>query len=345
MILLSLGLLCGCSDYLLRQGLGRLTMLVNERDVEDVLADPCVADWRKERIRFVLEVKQFAEEELGLARTGNYTRYYNTGGKPVAYALVVCPVDSLKPHTWRFAGVGEVPYLGFFDLSDVLEYERRFDKRNFDTYIAPVAAFSSLGWLKDPILSSFLAYDEAELAELIIHELTHGTVFFSDDIELSESAAMFVGREGARLFLQKRHGAAAVSKILAHLDAVERDRRKFDALMNGVVKELEALYASPTTREEKLRRKAEVLQEAAKKFREFQVQAETDSYKKFSTIELNNAVIVAYRTYHELIPMLERLHEALGRDLRQTVQFLKGTEKSSEPRKEIERKMERGGAK
>jgi predicted aminopeptidase len=75
-----------------------------------------------------------------------------------------------------------------------------------DTDIGGASGWSTLGFFKDPILSQMLNNEEGDLAELIIHELTHGTIFVKDDVEFNENLASFIGYKGAVWFLEKKFG-------------------------------------------------------------------------------------------------------------------------------------------
>ena len=66
-----------------------------------------------------------------------------------------------------------------------------------------------MGWFTDPIMSNMLLKDEANLAELIIHELTHSTVFVKDNSELNENIADYVGENGAVLYLKSKYGESS----------------------------------------------------------------------------------------------------------------------------------------
>ncbi|MEM9024905.1 MAG: aminopeptidase [Bacteroidota bacterium] len=85
----------------------------------------------------------------------------------------------------------------------------RLHQRGFDTNLGDVSAWSTLGWFEDPILSNMLQRSEASLARLIIHELTHGTLYVPGDADFSENLATFVGDNGAYAFLAWKFGKEA----------------------------------------------------------------------------------------------------------------------------------------
>jgi len=74
------------------------------------------------------------------------------------------------------------------------------------------------------------------------------------------------------------------------------------------------------------------------------VQFKTDCYINFEKIDLNNAVLLAYRRYIHGLETFETLYEQLGRDLKRVIEFLKEIQKSGEePSSFLERWMKEKG--
>src|SRR5690606_11560390 len=107
---------------------------------------------------------------------------------------------------WKFPLLGSFPYKGFFDYNMALKEQEKLKEENFDTYIGVVGGWSTLGWFTDPILSNMLSRKEGELADLIVHELTHGTLFVKDSVEFNENLATFIGNKGAEIILKSKYG-------------------------------------------------------------------------------------------------------------------------------------------
>ena len=109
--------------------------------------------------------------------------------------------------TWWFPIVGRVPYRGFFSVDDALDAERDLQKEGYDTYVRPTAAFSTLGWFNDPVLSTTLQTDDVEIVTTVLHELAHRYLFVPGQVGFNESFANFIGRVAAIQFFCTREGS------------------------------------------------------------------------------------------------------------------------------------------
>ena len=70
-----------------------------------------------------------------------------------------------------------------------------------DVFVSGVPAYSTLGYLDDPILSTFVRWPETELARLMFHELAHQIVYVKDDSVFNESFAAAVEEVGVERWL------------------------------------------------------------------------------------------------------------------------------------------------
>jgi predicted aminopeptidase len=192
--------------YGFRQLSGQLHIVWNARPIEDVLADSTFADSLKSRLRLSEPIRKFATDSLGLNETDNYTTVYDQQGKPALWVLTAAEPLALKPFTWTFPFLGEVEYKGFFrkELGEVEANELR--SKGYDVMYRPTGGWSTLGWFKDPLLSNMLRRTEGAFAELLIHELTHATLYLKGSVEYNENFATFVGEQGALHFLQSHFG-------------------------------------------------------------------------------------------------------------------------------------------
>ena len=229
-------------SYGVRQAKGQLTIIFNTQPVAEVLSDSLVADSIKYKIRIIQEARSFAMNELGLTRNENYTTFYDQKGEVVLWNLSASETFELKPKLWYFPFLGSFPYKGFFDPELAKAEMKKLKDEGYDVRVRSVGGWSTLGWTKDPILSNMLEKAEGSLAELIIHELTHGTLFVKDNIAFNENLATFIGERGAVLFLNQKYGKnsdAYFEYLLA-----EEDSHTFREQMLLGTKKLDSLYNS-----------------------------------------------------------------------------------------------------
>ena len=140
--------------------------------------------------------------------------------------VFAAPPFSLEARQWCYPFAGCTPYRGYFSRDAALRAAQRFADEGLETYVGGVAAYSTLGWFDDPLLSTFIHWPEAELAELLIHETAHRRLWVADDVPLNEAFASFVGEEGARQWfavqgpVRRVRGASAKAGGVAPADRV-----------------------------------------------------------------------------------------------------------------------------
>jgi predicted aminopeptidase len=169
-------------------------------------------------------------------------------------------------------------------------------------------------------------YSDYRLANLLIHELLHATVYLNNQSQFNEELAEFVGTEGARLYIERVHGAE--SPEYRRLDEGEADNAAYTAYLRGLIAELEELYRRDIPREEKLARKAEIIRDSQERFtRDYSRLFKSDAYRGFSTLAVNNAYLDLYRLYFEGNSFYRELYEQSGRDLKRCIAAAKTLDK------------------
>jgi predicted aminopeptidase len=242
--------------------------------------------------------------------------------------------DQLRSKTWWFPIVGHVPYKGFFDEDDALEEQRDLEREGFDTYLRPTAAFSTLGWFADPLLSTLLRYDEVDLVETILHELSHNHLFVPGRVQFNESFATFVGRVGAIEFFCTRRGGGWDTVKCERAQARWRDARRFSRFLDDLVAELRSIYDEPSLSvDTKLARREAVFERFLARFRDdVQPSFENLSFGYFLTTPLNNATLLARMRYYHRLDDFQALYEDAGSDLTATVRRIAaGVEAAEDP--------------
>lgn len=228
--------------YGVQQGLGQLEMVRNAVPISELLSDKDYPDSLKQKLLIINEVRRFAMDSLGLKNSENYNAVYDLKGRATAYVVQAAEKYRVKKYVWKFPVVGKLPYKGYFDEADAKKEAESLKNQGYDVRIVNPGGWSTMGWFKDPILSSMLRRDEANLAELIIHELTHSTIFVKNNSELNENLADYVGENGAKLYLKSKYGEQ--SKLLTnYINSIEDNLTLANYFLFSA-KKLDSLYCS-----------------------------------------------------------------------------------------------------
>ncbi len=299
-------LLNGCGlDYYLHLARGQARIAWRSRPIHEVLSTPTTPPATAERLRLVGELRDFASEELGLQPGDSYTLFFDTGGEPVSWNVSASPPDRFAPHLWYFPVVGELPYKGFFSRERATHERDLLLAQGLDVVMSPVSAYSTLGYFSDPVLSTMLDEEEGELAELLLHELTHGTIFPAGQAEYSESAATFVGQAGALLYLERKYGPQSAQLRRAELR--QADVHLFSTFVREVADSLEDLYDRQLPRDTVLKERELLFARAKDHYRARRGGFAVSNFDGFLRWEVNNARLLGYRRYHRDLDLFARV--------------------------------------
>ena len=224
LIAVVLSALAGCETvgYYGQAIRGQAELLLARQRVADLIADPATPPALGTALRTSVDVLAFAESELGIAADGRYQSYVDLDRRAVVYNVFASPPYTLAPVQWCFPIAGCVSYRGYFARADARAKADALAAEGFDVHVGGVAAYSTLGWFDDPLLSTFIDRGDAALAELLFHELAHGVVYVPGDTAFNESFATFVGRKAVAQFLASRGDGEMLDAWLARNAARER---------------------------------------------------------------------------------------------------------------------------
>jgi len=283
----------------------------------------------------VNDIRRFAMEELGLKTSRNYTSYVQLDRNYLASIVSASAQDSFTRHQWHFPVVGAMPYKGFFNVNDARKERARLEKKGLDVWIRGVDAFSTLGWFKDPLYSYMKEYSTSRLADLIIHELVHSTVFLKGQVQFNEELAEFIGTEGARLYMETRYGAD--SEEYQAMFIYDADNKAYVDFIRALIAELDDLYSGSMDKAEKLRQKEQIVSAAKERFaEEYESRFSNDNYRGFLEIPVNNAYLELYRLYYAEEDFFADLYARAGSNLAEFIAAAKTVTKKGNPRKQLE---------
>jgi len=205
-VTLLLMFLSGCSTlgYYAQALQGQTSILLARQSVDGLLRNADTPVQLQDRLILSQGMLAFAESNLGLPVAGRYRAYVATGRDAVVWNVFAAPEFGMTPLNWCYPVVGCVPYRGYFRQARARRHADRLVRQGYSVHVGGVAAYSTLGWFRDPLLDTFINWPEAHLANLLFHELAHGRVWVAGDAVFNESLASFVGDAGAQAWLADR---------------------------------------------------------------------------------------------------------------------------------------------
>jgi predicted aminopeptidase len=314
--MLILIILSGCETvhYYSQAIYGQCSILLKRRPISEIIADPESSAFLRERLSFILAVRQFAASELHLPVKDNYLTYVELRRPYVVWNVFGAPEFSLTLETWCYPVVGCTSYRGYFSEKNAQQYAARLKDRGNDVYVAGVTAYSTLGWFDDPVLSTFIHYSEAQSAGLIFHELAHQLLYIKDDTVFNESFATAVEQEGLRRWQQ----AGESSQIYRDYLTGYRRRQQFVQLIMEYRQALEILYESDAATAVKREKKAAIFSELRDEFKRMNTnEMDLSVYAGWIHQDLNNAKIGSVAEYYTFVPAFQTLLARSDGDLSQ----------------------------
>ena len=305
-------LLSGCQSvaYYTQATVGQSALLWHSRPIDEVISDAETPDQLRERLRFVEHVREYAETVLFLPATSSYRRFTDIGRDFVLWSVVAAGEFSTEPEVFCHPIVGCVAYQGYFKHDDALAFSRQLESQGYETSVGPVAAYSTLGWFADPVLSSVLHYPDAQLAELVFHELAHELLFVPDDTTFNESFATFVAREGVKQWLTDSGRASELNEFIQDTERHEATVR----LISSTRKRLKELYARSIPDRDKRQQKSALLDELQTKYLAMRKAGAVSDWGQWFEVDLNNAKLASVGSYHDDVEFFATLFKQAHRD-------------------------------
>ena len=307
------------SCYVTAQGARYLGIVAGARPADRLIADPSTDQETRLLLERAAAIRAYGVSELGLRDTKSYRSLARVQGPTLSYVVQACAELSFTRHEWDYPFVGRLPYRGYFTVAEAQAEAARLKAAGLDVIVRHADAFSTLGYLPDPLFSFMTRYDEFRLAELILHEMTHATVFARGGRagNFNEELASFVGRRGALLWLARERGESSAAYREAAASSAAASA--FSYFMRDTARQLDAAYRSvasppetaPSLDTERLR--AEKRRIIAARAAEFAALATSDPmlapFASYPMASVNNAVLDHFRLYDGEDDRYERYFE------------------------------------
>jgi len=293
--------LSGC--YLLQAARGQLAISAKREPIAEVVADPATPADVQKRLRLIAEARDFASRELGLPDNDSYRSYVDLKREFVVWNVFATDRYSVEPRQWCFPIAGCVVYRGYFKEDAAQSYARGIRLKGGDASVGGVTAYSTLGHFDDPVLSTMLRWNDAQIVGTLFHELAHQVVYEPDDSTFNESFASVVEEAGLERWLKLRNDPSP----LAVRQTSKSRAAAFTQLLLDTRERLRKLYREPHDTELYYRKQQEF---GRLKFEYSKLKAEWGGYSGYDNWfnrALNNADLVSAATYQTCVPGLEKI--------------------------------------
>ena len=300
---------CSTLRYYAHVAHGQAQLLAQRQPIDKVISSPATDKKLAARLRLAREARRFASAKLGLPDNRSYTSYVDLKRAYAVWNVFAAPRYSVDPLLHCFPIAGCVPYRGYFDETTAQAEAARLEADGNDVYLGGVAAYSTLGWFADPIVSPMLRWDDDELVGTIFHELGHQKIYVKDDSAFNESFASFVADEGLHEWRASRGETVRG----------EQNRKADDEFVHLVLdlrERLRRLYASNIDAAAMDAAKRNEIAEFRMRYAEWRDRRFPDNhrYDPFVARPINNASLLPFGLYDGWIPVFTALFARSGRD-------------------------------
>jgi predicted aminopeptidase len=294
--------------YLTRAGFEETRILANRVPIAALASDSSAPIHLRNAAGLVVEVRSHARQ-LGLEAGETYTTFSDVGRDTLLLVLTASPKDCLCPVTWWYPVVGRVPYKGFFAAEQAEQAAQHYLGLGYDVHLRPSAAFSTLGWFNDPLLSTAVSTDSVELAALVFHEIGHNSLWVKGATDFNESFAQWLGYRAAEQFFLSRGDSTLA------LRALERwhDERIIGQYYDRLLARLDSLYESnPSVLDLAAGRQAIEQWSRDTLSSPFGQQLRTIDPERLGNRSINNAALLGVRLYRTGLELFDDWYHLSG---------------------------------
>jgi predicted aminopeptidase len=305
--------------YLTRAGIEQTAILQKRKPIERLVNDTTVPAETRAYLALVLAARTHAAA-LGMQAGETFTTYADVGRDTLLLVLSASPKSCICPHLWKYPIVGKVPYKGFFDVEMARREAAKFESRGFDISLRPAAAYSTLGWFEDPLLSTSMVRDSVELASLVFHEIAHNSLYVKSATPFNESFAQMVGYRSTEEFFRGRGDSALADR------ARDRwyDEIVFGEFYDALLTRLETFYAGKPAGDSLEAGRVAIARWAREQLEgPFRSRFRIVRVERLAERPINNATLVGVRIYRTHLDWFDRWYAVHGGSVHASLAALK----------------------
>jgi predicted aminopeptidase len=194
--------------------------------------------------------------------------------------------------------VGCLSYRGYFDKNDAQALASQLRDEGMDVIVSGAAAYSTLGWMDDPLLNTVVQRSDASMVGIIFHELAHQVVYVEGDSAFNEAFATSVEDEGLRRWYTLHNNKQA---YLQYRDKKAQQQMIYRQL-EVTREQLDVVYRQSIPDEEKQRKKEQIFAGLKKWYQDWRKTHQYAGFDDWMSKELNNAHLALIATYQQMVP-------------------------------------------
>jgi len=304
---------------------GQLTLMMRRQPIAEARVDPNHPEEVRRLLSLVSQVRDYAKV-LGLEVDGQYTSYVDWPDDRIVTTLVRTRAGTLESVPWWFPVVGSLPYKGYFDREHAeAEAHSLEETGEYEVCVSGVSAYSTLGWLDDPVTRPMLLRGAASLVETVFHELVHATAFLPGDADFNEGVAQFIGQQAAVDFFATLEAESTESEwpTASRVRSAIEDRRRIAEATLRFRTHLEE-FEGQDDREE---RRSEAERAAREKLAALPLSI-LDAERIAQSARLSDACLALRGTYLTDLPRHASVYAALDEDLPTMIERLRAIAES-----------------
>ena len=149
--------------------MGQMEIMQKRESITTLIDSPSIDTELRNQLQYVLAVREFASNSLGLPDNESYRYYADLQREYAVWNVFATPALSLENKQWCFPVAGCLSYRGFFSPEDAARFADKMEIEGMDVFVGGVRAYSTLGWFADPLLNTMMNRTNAEIAEIIFH--------------------------------------------------------------------------------------------------------------------------------------------------------------------------------